>query len=224
VSESWTGIHMHATQLTQPNPKFTYIQPPSIAIFFILMVFVGIMEGMQIAAFAVLRVPEAEYKDTHKIAHTNCQLMFKGDNLQLFLVGRQLLVTLCMFVVAKIATIDKDKWVAKHPDANIFGVSDGFQTFIETGLLGALVTTIIGSLIWRVIAGSKPLTFMSNPVIFVIIWACFGFSWSGILNFSWVLGWIQKKILRWERDEFYLGEEMVTKEKKAKEEEGVEAV
>ncbi|GMI31888.1 hypothetical protein TeGR_g9357, partial [Tetraparma gracilis] len=33
-----------------------------------------------------------------------------------------------------------------------FNASQGFQEFLNTGLLGAVITTIIGCLIWRIIA------------------------------------------------------------------------
>ena len=49
-----------------------------------------------------------------------------------------------MFVVARIASPAYGK-----DDANIFGVSDRFQAFLNSGLTGAVTTTIIGSLVWR---------------------------------------------------------------------------
>ena len=81
--------------------------PPaaSVAIFFILMCFVGLMEGMQIALFAVVNVPEEELAK-HRIAAASCALAFKDQNLQAFLIGRQIFVTVCMFVVAKITTLN----------------------------------------------------------------------------------------------------------------------
>jgi Silicon transporter len=52
-------------------------------------------------------------------------------------------------------------------DPNIFGVSDGVRTFFNTGLLVALITTIVASLTWRVIASS----FVNFLVL--IIWLAF---------------------------------------------------
>ena len=66
------------------------------------------MEGMQIAAFAVVKLDEASYKDSHKIAHANCKLLFRGTNLGRFLIGRQLCVCACMFIAARCFTIDKE--------------------------------------------------------------------------------------------------------------------
>ena len=107
------------------------------------MCFVGMMEGMQIALFAVVNMPEEELKN-HAIAYANCELTFRDQNLQAFLIGRQICVTVCMFVVARITTLN-----VVVGDGNIFGVSDGLQAFFNTGLLGAIITTIVASLAWQ---------------------------------------------------------------------------
>lgn len=172
--------------------------PVSIVIFFLLLCIVGFMEGMQIAAFSLINLSEDELK-THKVAFANCQLMFSGTNLQAFLIGRQVFVAALMFIVAKIATIKIDKG-----EENIFGVSDGLQKFFDTGLLGAIVLTIIGSLIWRVIASSLPLAFMSNPAINVIIRICLIIEKSGICSAAWVFAHIHKTLCKYQEDDNYL--------------------
>merc|ERR1711933_472109 len=102
----------------------------SAIIFFILMCFVGIMEGMQIAFLAVVKIPGEQLDlTTTTIAKKNCELAFKGENFKAFLIGRQICVTICMFVIAQITTID-----IGDDDENIFGVSDGVQSFFDTGL------------------------------------------------------------------------------------------
>lgn len=183
----------------------------SIIIMWVLLIFVGIMEGMQIAAFAVFKVPEADYKDTHKMAHKNCSLLFADDDsLGKFLIGRQICVTSCMFIVAKTTTCDADLIAI---NGNIFGSSSGLQEFYNTGLCGALVTTILGSLIWRSIAGSYPFAFMSNPVIYFIIKICQFLEWIGVCSASWVLGWALGKVTGWKTDDNYIGKPEVKKEK-----------
>jgi hypothetical protein len=64
----------------------------SVIILFVLMAFVGMMEGMQIALFAVLNMPEEELKKS-PLAYKSCELTFRGENLQAFLIGRQICVT-----------------------------------------------------------------------------------------------------------------------------------
>ena len=170
----------------------------SIVIFFALLCVVGLLEGMQIAAFALLNFPEHELSK-HAVASANCKLMFSGQNLQAFLIGRQIFAASLMFIVAKIATID----IGEDED-NIFSVSNGFQNFLDTGLLGAVVLTIIGSLAWRVIASSYPLAFMSNPVVYVTIRICMILEATGICSAAWFLALILRSSIGYQLDEEYL--------------------
>jgi hypothetical protein len=171
----------------------------SVVVFFVLMCFVGMMEGMQIALFAVVNLPEDELAQ-HTIAHANCQLTFTGQNLQKFLIGRQICVTVCMFVVARITTLDIEIGV----DDNVFGVSDSMQEFFNTGLLGAVITTIVASLAWRIIASSFPVAFLSNPLIYVIIRLCLALEASGLCSASWVLARFHKPMAGYQPDEVHL--------------------
>eukprot|EP00551_Chaetoceros_affinis_P005974 CAMPEP_0203666140 /NCGR_PEP_ID=MMETSP0090-20130426/3220_1 /ASSEMBLY_ACC=CAM_ASM_001088 /TAXON_ID=426623 /ORGANISM="Chaetoceros affinis, Strain CCMP159" /LENGTH=531 /DNA_ID=CAMNT_0050529927 /DNA_START=182 /DNA_END=1777 /DNA_ORIENTATION=+ len=178
----------------------------SMIIFFVLMCFAGLMDGMQIAAFALLNIPEEELRH-HPVAYTNCQLMFSGQNLQSFLIGRQVFVAALIFIVARIAAIS-------GPDGyTIFGASDYIQGFYNTGLLGSIVLTNFGSLMWRIVASNVPVAFMSNPVVYVIIRVCLLFEGTGICSASWGLARIHKAIAGYKPDGFYL-------EKEEEEEEG----
>jgi len=172
----------------------------SVVLLFILMCFVGMMEGMQIAMFAVLNMPEEELAQ-YTVCKANCDLTFSGQNLQAFLIGRQICVTVCMFVVARITTLNIEIGV----DKNIFGVSDGLQEFFNTGLLGAIITTIVASLAWRIIASSFPVAFLSNPLIYVIIRLCLLLEASGLCSAAWLLALIHKQIAGFQPDDVYIG-------------------
>ena len=175
--------------------------PPyvSVIVFFVLMAVVGMMEGMQIALFAVINLPEEEIKN-YPVAHKVCQLTFSGTNLQSFLVGRQIFVATCMFIVARIASPSYGP-----NDANIFGVSDGFQEFLNTGLTGAVITTIVGSLAWRIVASSFPVAFLSNPVIYVIIQICLALDSVGLCSGAWFMALVHKQLVGFQVDEVYIG-------------------
>jgi len=172
--------------------------PVSIVIFFVFLCLVGLMDGMQIAAFALINMSEDELSQ-YGVASANCKLMFSGQNLQAFLIGRQIFVASLMFIVAKIATIS-----IENGEENIFGVPDGFQAFLDTGLLGAVVLAIIGSLIWRIMASSFPLAFMSNPLVYVIIRVCLIIEGTGICSAAWLLSLILKPIAGYQPDEVYI--------------------
>jgi hypothetical protein len=117
----------------------------AVILFFLLMSVVGILEGMQIAFFAVSNLPAGE-RGTHPMAMKTCKLLFRGEgrNLLGFMVGRQMTVTLCFFVIVCVTTLAAEISVDDH----IFGVSDPIQKFFNMGFLGAIITTILASISW----------------------------------------------------------------------------
>jgi hypothetical protein len=152
------------------------------------------------------RVPQldaSEYRDSHKIAAANCDLLFRGKNLGRFLIGRQVFVCTLMFVAARCFSINKD-----HEDiiagSTSFAASPGFQEFINTGLLGAVVTTILGCLIWRIFASNFPLAFLSNPIIYAIIRICLALEATGLCSSAWALGKVHKAAVGYKPDSAYL--------------------
>lgn len=59
------------------------------------------------------------------------------------MIGRQLYVVSCMFFVARVTSVS-----IPTGESNIFGVGDGLQQLFDTGLLGILIVTIVGSIAW----------------------------------------------------------------------------
>ena len=123
------------------------------------------------------------------------------------LIGRQVLVTVCTFLVARISTIHVD---VAQGEPTIFGVPLAVQSFINTGLLGALITTILGSLVWRILASSYSIAFLSNPLISVLIRTSLTLERSGICSAAWILARFAKAVLKYEPDSVYLDEAQPT--------------
>lgn len=186
--------------------------PPaaSLVTFFFLMAIVGMLEGMQIAFFAIAKMDPEERKG-HKWANKTCEVLFRheGRNLASFMVGRQMMVTMCFFVIARVTTVK----VEIGTDENIFGVSNGIQAFFNTGLLGALITTIVASIAWQLIASAFPMAFLNTPVTYVLMQLGLFWDWTGICQGSWVVAFILRRIFRYKRDEVYIG---TPEERKAK--------
>eukprot|EP00538_Stauroneis_constricta_P000838 CAMPEP_0119546730 /NCGR_PEP_ID=MMETSP1352-20130426/1018_1 /TAXON_ID=265584 /ORGANISM="Stauroneis constricta, Strain CCMP1120" /LENGTH=550 /DNA_ID=CAMNT_0007591455 /DNA_START=119 /DNA_END=1771 /DNA_ORIENTATION=+ len=174
----------------------------AVILFFIFMSIVGMLEGMQIAFFAVAKLPKDERGD-HPMARKTCELLFKGHgrNLPGFMIGRQVCVTMCFFIIARVTTIDVEVGV----DDNIFGVSDNMQRFFNTGLLGALITTIVASITWQLVASAFPIAFLSNPLVYVFLVICLFLEATGICSGAWVLASGYKSILGIQLDEVYIG-------------------
>lgn len=196
--------------------------PPaaSVVLFFALMALVGLLEATQISYFAVSKLRVAE-RGSNWFAKKTCERLYAGKdgqpgiNLPGYMIGRQLCVVSCMFFVAKVTSTDV------HPgQPTIFGVSEGMQQFFNTGLLGALITTIVGSIAWRLAGSAFPIFFLSTPPAWIMLEVCLGFEASGMLNGAWIMGWIHRKVAGFKIDEVYIGtaEERAAKNMKDNEE------
>ena len=183
----------------------------AVIVFFFLMSVVGMLEGMQIAFFAVAKIPASERGDSMWSKKT-CELLFRGEgyNMPGFMIGRQLCVVSCMFFIARVTSVDiGDK-------ENIFGVSDGLQELFATGLLGALITTICASISWQLVASAFPLAFLSNPITYFLLRLCLLLESTGLCGAAWLIAAVHKKFAGFQRDEVYIG----TAEERAKGEMG----
>jgi len=177
--------------------------PPaaSVVIFFVLLTVVGLLEASQIAYFAVSKLQKSERGDSYFATRT-CELLFANNNhnLAAFMIGRQLCVVSCMFFIARITAVR-----VPEGEENIFGVSDGAQKLFNTGLLGAVIVAIIGSISWRLLASAFPIAFLSNPLTYILFRFCLFLEMTGLLHGAWVLAAIHKKIAGFQRDEVYIG-------------------
>jgi len=174
----------------------------AVFLFIGLMAVVGLLEGMQIAFFAVSKYTEAERGDS-ATARKVCEILFAGDghNLPGFMVGRQMTVTLCFFVIARVTTLN----VVPGTGENVFGVSDGMQEFFNLGFLGAIITTILASIAWQLVAGAFPIAFLSNPLVLVFLRIALAIEATGICAGAWFLAKIHKNISGFQFDEVYVG-------------------
>ena len=71
--------------------------------------FLGIMEGLQIALVELKRQSTDFYKDSHKSAYSLAKVAMSKDNIERFLMGRQVFVVVLVFFAAKLTTIQLDE-------------------------------------------------------------------------------------------------------------------
>ena len=175
----------------------------SVILFAILLFIIGLLEGSQIAYFAVTKLLKEERGEGY-FAKATCRLLFGDDGptrgLAAFMIGRQLCVVSCMFFVARVTSISLEEG-----EENLLGVSDSIQKLFETGLLGALCTAIVGSMMWRLLSSAFPIAFMETPFTYVLLRLCLFLEATGLLHGAWVLAAIHKKVANFHRDEFYIG-------------------
>lgn len=186
--------------------------PPavSVVLFFVLLGVVGLLEGSQIAYFAVSKLQKSERGEKFFQKKT-CEILFVNNNhnLAAFMIGRQLCVVSCMFVIARVTSVK-----LQEGEPNIFGVSDATQALFNTGLLGALIVAVIGSVTWRLLSAAFPMVFLAMPFTYILLRFCLFLEMTGLLHGAWVLAAIHKKIAGFQRDEVYIGtaEERAAKE------------
>jgi len=114
-----------------------------LVIFFIALYFLAIMEGLQIALVELKREPAESYRESHPAAYRLGQLAGQADNIEKFLMGRQVFVVCLVFFAAKLTTIH-----GRTEAGFLFYVPDWVQTvLLETGLLACMVVVILAQLV-----------------------------------------------------------------------------
>jgi Silicon transporter len=178
--------------------------PPGVAviIFFCLMAVVGLLEGMQIAFFLAEKI-KPEDRGNNMWANRVNGILFHGNafNLSGFMIGRQLCVVSCMFFIARCTSLNIDPYGGE----TLWGVSPGTQKFFNMGFLGALITTIVASIAWQLVASAFPIAMVSNPFTYVLLRWCLFLEATGICNGAYVIAAIYRKIFGYKRDEVYIG-------------------
>jgi len=176
----------------------------NVFLFFFFMAVVGMLEGMQIAFFAVAKLPASE-RGTSFFGEKTCDLLFKGNgnNLAGFMIGRQLTVVFSFFLVGAITGLNITP--GQDPSQNIFGISDSSQAFLNFGFHGAVITTILASISWQLAASAFPIAFLNNPATYVLLVIALFLEFIGICSGAWVLASLIKKVLGYSYDEVYVG-------------------
>jgi hypothetical protein len=160
-------------------------------LFVFLLCLIGSTEGLQVALFHMQKMNPEDFR-AHAGAEANAAVAFAGTNLQGFLIGRQILTALSMFVLSLITSIQADLTEVNSEgetvSITIFGMPEAFSVgLLETGLLGALVLTVIGSLAGQVMASAFPLGFCGFPGMRIVLYACLVAEFIGLTHIAWPL-------------------------------------
>jgi hypothetical protein len=114
-----TALFQNQTNMWEGTPLAV-----SVVLFFGFMLVLGILEGTQIAVFTVSRLPLEEQAKHPAPVKKALELLFRdgGENIPRFMIGRQIVVTLLVFVLARVTTITVD---VDAGDETIWGVPAG---------------------------------------------------------------------------------------------------
>jgi len=158
----------------------------ALILFIIVLLLLGIMEGLQIALLELKRQNPATYQYTHPRAYRLGLLASEDDNVEKFLMGRQVFVVCLVFFAAKLTTIH-----GREPSGFLFPVPEAVQAILlETGLLACVVVVILAQLVPQIVASLYPVHFMELMFNLPAFYACLALEMTGVTHITWVLTYL----------------------------------
>ncbi len=167
-------------------------------ILFVLVLFwLGVVEGLQIALVELKRQHSDAYKRTHPRAYHLGQIAGKRDNTERFLMGRQVFVVFLVFFAAKVTTIHSN-----NKEDFLFPVPGWFRSvFLETGILACVVVVIVAQLMPQIVAAKYPVHFLQIWIMRQAYYACIFLEITGITHICWVLSHCMSQLFGMHDDE-----------------------
>ena len=170
----------------------------SLLIFIFVLWCLGVMEGLQIALVELKRLNPEFYQNTHPTAYKLGQIASRGDNIEKFLMGRQVFVVCSVFFAAKLTTIH-----GRTEEGFLFYVPAWVQAvFLETGLLACVVVVIVAQLMPQIVASIYPVQFLELLVMRPAYYACIVLESTGLTHFCWVLAYLFSRVFRMKEEHF----------------------
>ena len=155
----------------------------ALIIFVVLLFALGVVEGLQIALVELKRQHPDAYRHSHPRAFYLGQLANRGDNVERFLMGRQVYVVVIVFLSAKLTTIYR-----KPGDTFLFPVPEWVDAvFFQTGFLTCIVVVIISQLMPQIVAAKYPVHFLQFWLMKPAYYACIAVELTGITHACWLL-------------------------------------
>ena len=115
------------------------------------------------------------YRHSYPRAYKLGQAAQKSDNVEKFLMGRQMFVVFIVFFSAKLTTIHSES------EADfLFPIPDWFRSvFLETGILACVLVVILAQLMPQIVAAHYPVAFLDFSIMKYGYYACIFLEWTG---------------------------------------------
>merc|ERR1719183_2018936 len=151
------------------------------------IIWLSMVEGGQASMVGLAPVNKELYKDSHPLAYKCTSLCHKGDNLDRYLLGRQFMVVLIVFIINLSG--------APISGAELWGfpaiVTD---IFLVTGMAMILFTCMIGQLNSQVNAAHCMLDYINNFFAVFTLWVAMAVEFSGLLHSSYLVQMLVAKL------------------------------
>ena len=171
--------------IVERKTGFWHIVPgwAALILFVVDLFLLGIVEGLQIALVELKRQHPDSYKNSHPAAYRIGQVAARGDNVERFLMGRQVFVVFLVFFAAKLTTI-----TLEEKEGFLFPAPFWFRSvFLETGILACIVVVIIAQLMPQIVAAKYPVHFLQFFIMKPAYYTCVFVEITGLTHICWVL-------------------------------------
>lgn len=171
--------------IIEQKTSFWHVMPgwAALILFITVLFWLGVMEGLQVALVELKRQDPETYKHSHPHAYKLGQMAAKRDNVERFLMGRQMFVVFIVFFAAKLTTIHSE-----GEEDFLFPVPDWFRSiFLETGILACVLVVILAQLMPQIVAAKHPVAFLEFWIMKPGYYACIFLESTGITHITWVI-------------------------------------
>merc|ERR1712127_530025 len=145
------------------------------------LVWLSMIEGQQASLVGLPPVDPDLYKDSHPMTYKNAALAFEGDNLDRYLMGRQFMVLLVVFVIGQCSG-------PLNPGGDVLGLPDGVKfVFLDVGLAMIVFTCILGQLTTQVNASHCMIDYINNYFALFTLYTAMAVEFSGIMHCSYLI-------------------------------------
>jgi hypothetical protein len=162
---------------------------PILAFFLIwvLVIWLAMMEGGQGCLVGLQLVDKEMYGETHPVSLETKILAHKGDNMERFIVDRQFLVVLVVFVINMSG--------GTVAGASVLGLSRLMnEVFLASGVAVFLMTIMLGQLTAQINAAHCMLDFINNYLMLFTTYVSLAIETSGILHALYLVQIIVAKV------------------------------
>lgn len=187
-------VQYYAMAMNWTNPPWGQGTAPAavnIAVFTVLLFWVALLEGGQVALVGLASVDMDSFMHSHPRTYRCCKVVFNGPNLERFIVGRQFLLVFVIFMISRIG----GSTGADNTNGNYFYIGDwkwepwADVAFFQNSILLMVIIIIPGQLVSQLIASDKMLAFLELPyaAYYTVVLPSLGMEALGITHTAYIL-------------------------------------
>ena len=166
-----------ACMFNESSTAIDYGIPPvgAFFLFWFLICWLAMMEGGQGCLVGLQAIEKNMYADSHPRTFKNTAVAHEGDNMERFIIGRQFLAVLVIFLINLCGSA-----VANANPLNL--PKEVNAVFLDNGVAMMITTIVLGQLTSQINAAVCMLDFVNNYFMLFTTYVSLGIEYSGLLH------------------------------------------